>query len=305
VGGDLFRQGLSWNRPHGGAYPLLEQVVKNIFLPFPPLLGNIDLSEHARYGAKRSLAISIQLKPTPIPHSILRPPLTPVKPPAMIVPIELAPSRPRKPLRHLLTALALPLAALDLGQLVPCVQAQLPVTADLKLHLDASQLTGLSDGATVTTWTDMSGLGNHAPQTAGTPIYKTGVLNGKPVIRFNGASRFTTATIKSFGTNVVGSSAVIGVPVAGVATIDWTVPYASGSTPALLASLAPEFTLSSGTSTNQTRPVTKQFYARDPNTNNGTIFYRGTQAAPSTTSGNVTITPGSPSDPVKVTLPVL
>ena len=30
------------------------------------------------------------------------------------------------------------------------------------------------------------------------------------------------------------------------------------------------------------KPVTKQFYARDPNTNNGTIFYRGTQAAPAT-----------------------
>ena len=29
-----------------------------------------------------------------------------------------------------------------------------PVTTGLKLHLDASQLTGLSDGATVTTWTD-------------------------------------------------------------------------------------------------------------------------------------------------------
>ena len=55
------------------------------------------------------------------------------------------------------------------------------------------------------------------------------------------------ATIKSFGTNVAGSSAVIGAPVAGVATIEWTVPYASGSTPELLAALAPTYTLSSGT----------------------------------------------------------
>jgi hypothetical protein len=71
-----------------------------------------------------------------------------------------------------------------------------PVTADLKLHLDASQLTGLSDGATVTTWTDMSGQNNHATAT-GTPIYKPGVLNGQPVIRFNGASGFTTADLSS------------------------------------------------------------------------------------------------------------
>jgi hypothetical protein len=72
----------------------------------------------------------------------------------------------------------------------------LPVTADLTLHLDALQLTGLSDGATVPTWTDMSGLGNHATA-AGTPIYKTGGLNGRPVVRFNGASSFTTADLSS------------------------------------------------------------------------------------------------------------
>ncbi len=40
---------------------------------------------------------------------------------------ELAPSRPRKPRRHLCTALALPLAAL--GHWVPCAQAQLPFMA--------------------------------------------------------------------------------------------------------------------------------------------------------------------------------
>ncbi len=50
------------------------------------------------------------------------------------------------------------------------------------------------------------------------------------------------ATITSFGTNVVGSSAVIGLPVEGVATIDWTVPYGTD-----LVTLAPTFTLSSGT----------------------------------------------------------
>ena len=54
-----------------------------------------------------------------------------MKPPTMIEPSELAPSRPRKPLRHLLTALALPLATLGLGlgQLVPCAQAQVPFMA--------------------------------------------------------------------------------------------------------------------------------------------------------------------------------
>ena len=71
-----------------------------------------------------------------------------------------------------------------------------PVTAGLKLHLDASQITGLSDGAAVTTWNDMSGLGNNAAS-AGTPVYKPGILNGQPVVRFNGASSFTTANLSS------------------------------------------------------------------------------------------------------------
>ncbi|MCF7837515.1 MAG: choice-of-anchor J domain-containing protein [Candidatus Marinimicrobia bacterium] len=60
------------------------------------------------------------------------------------------------------------------------------------------------------------------------------------------------ATILNFGTNVAGSSAVFGLPVGGAATIDWTVPYASGSTPELLTTLAPSFTLSSGDCTDQT-----------------------------------------------------
>lgn len=45
----------------------------------------------------------------------------------MLEPSALPPLRPRKPLRHLLTSLALPLATL--GQWVPCAQAQLPFMA--------------------------------------------------------------------------------------------------------------------------------------------------------------------------------
>ena len=104
---------------------------------------------------------------------------------------------PDHPIRNTLTHLSLALtmgAAMYFGA-APASAAP-PVTTGLKLHLDASQLTGLSDNATVTTWTDMSGLGNHATA-AGTPIYKTGVLNGKPVIRFNSNSSFATANLSS------------------------------------------------------------------------------------------------------------
>jgi hypothetical protein len=46
----------------------------------------------------------------------------------------------------------------------------------------------LADGAAVGSWTDSSENANHAVQStaAAKPTYKTGILNGKPVVRFDG-----------------------------------------------------------------------------------------------------------------------
>lgn len=65
----------------------------------------------------------------------------------------------------------------------------------LKLWLDASRITGLVDGDPVATWNDLSGLGNHATQGTGSkrPTYKTGIQNGKPVVRFDGVDDFMAA----------------------------------------------------------------------------------------------------------------
>jgi hypothetical protein len=65
------------------------------------------------------------------------------------------------------------------------------------MWLDASQISGLSDGQQVTNWTDMSGAGNNATHAGGDNLYyRTNVLNGKPVVRFdasgNSALDFTT-----------------------------------------------------------------------------------------------------------------
>ena len=60
-----------------------------------------------------------------------------------------------------------------------------PVTRGLVFHLDASALTGLSNGDTVITWADMSGNNNHAAATGSAATYQTHALNGKPVVRFN------------------------------------------------------------------------------------------------------------------------
>jgi hypothetical protein len=78
-------------------------------------------------------------------------------------------------------------------------QLALPVTAGVTVWLDASQLTGLNDGDLVATWTDMSGWDNNATRSVGSPTYKTGILMGKPVIRFVKANgdAFTTANLSS------------------------------------------------------------------------------------------------------------
>ncbi len=43
--------------------------------------------------------------------------------------------------------------------------AALPVADGLVMHLDASQITGVADGGSLGTWTDLSGAGNNATQT--------------------------------------------------------------------------------------------------------------------------------------------
>lgn len=66
----------------------------------------------------------------------------------------------------------------------------------LKLWLDASTISGLVDSDPVTTWTDLSGNGNNATQStaAAKPTYKTSVINGRPVVRFDGVDDYLTST---------------------------------------------------------------------------------------------------------------
>lgn len=97
----------------------------------------------------------------------------------------------------------------------------LPYTTGLKLHLDANAITGLSDSDPVATWSDESGLGNDYAQASSTvrPTYRTGVLNGLPVVRFdNGNDQLVggltvaqpTTVIVVFQVRETGSWAVFG-----------------------------------------------------------------------------------------------
>jgi hypothetical protein len=59
------------------------------------------------------------------------------------------------------------------------------------MWLDAGAITGLSDGDAVGVWPDSSDNGNNATQAGvNRPTYKTGIINGEPVLRFDGNDYF-------------------------------------------------------------------------------------------------------------------
>lgn len=68
----------------------------------------------------------------------------------------------------------------------------------LKLWLDASQITGLSDGDSVTNWFDLSGNTNDFSQSTASrrPLYKTAVQNGLPGVLGDGVDdRLESASV--------------------------------------------------------------------------------------------------------------
>lgn len=62
-------------------------------------------------------------------------------------------------------------------------------TTGLRLSIDASTITGLVDDDPVSTWPDLSGNSNDLTATTTLrPLYKTNILNAKPVVRFDGVN---------------------------------------------------------------------------------------------------------------------
>lgn len=66
-----------------------------------------------------------------------------------------------------------------------------PKDAGAILVLDARRITGLSSGASVSTWNDLSGNGRNATQVTSSkqPIFQTPVQGGQPSVQFNSANR--------------------------------------------------------------------------------------------------------------------
>lgn len=98
---------------------------------------------------------------------------------------------------------------LGFGMTSPRVAAGLSPTPGMALWMEAN--VGVLDGSgnpctnggAVATWQDQSGNGNDLTASgAQRPTFETGVLNSKPVIRFNGSSNYLTLTTPFYpGTN--------------------------------------------------------------------------------------------------------
>jgi hypothetical protein len=104
----------------------------------------------------------------------------------------------------------------------------------LKVWLKADAITGLHDGDAVGTWSDQSGNGFDATQaTAGNkPTYKTSILAGKPVVRFDGVGDeldFSGSALGIFN-NVGGGTIIIVASDTNNAVGDTTHPFVRWST---------------------------------------------------------------------------
>lgn len=72
------------------------------------------------------------------------------------------------------------------------------------LALDSRFITGLADGANVSTWTSRTGSNNATQATSGNqPTYETNELNGNPVVLFNGSKVMTTPGLSAQPMSVV------------------------------------------------------------------------------------------------------
>lgn len=114
--------------------------------------------------------------------------------------------------------------------------------AGLHIWLKADAITGLSDNDPVATWSDSSGNANDATQASAPnrPIYKTGIVNSLPVVRFDGAadvlelgnlSALTEGEVFiviKIDTDPPGSSAASGLWNLGTDTLDTHYPFTDG-----------------------------------------------------------------------------
>lgn len=79
--------------------------------------------------------------------------------------------------------------------------AVIPVTTDLLAYYPAQGLLGYANADAVASWTDYSGNNLHLVQvgTSQQPSYRTNIINGLPVVRFDGSADYMTSTLTGIG----------------------------------------------------------------------------------------------------------
>lgn len=98
------------------------------------------------------------------------------------------------------------------------------------MWLQADTATGLNDGDQIATWTDASGLGHDITQAtaAKRPLYKTSILNGLPVVRFDGTDDFMATA--AYASPTAGGSLFAVVKVTASAAYRLILNHASSAT---------------------------------------------------------------------------
>jgi autotransporter-associated beta strand protein len=169
------------------------------------------------------------------------------------------------------------------------------VTSGSQLYLNAASLTGTANGATVTTWTDLSGNGRNTSAGTGTVTFQSTGVHGNPTVVFNGSSVLndalsasnTTGTIfivEQTGNTTNPNGAFFGSNGAGGQEFR----QAGTQLQFLSRGIAPLGNTSSGTLTTSGQILAVTFTTGA----NGTQFYVNGSSVGTTQNGNVSFTSG-------------
>ena len=93
---------------------------------------------------------------------------------------------------------AIPTGAIPDHIIVSAIDKWFPTKlANLVLWLSADRITGVAGGGAVATWLDQSGTGNNPTQATADlrPTLQLNILNGLPVVRFDGSNDYLTVDI--------------------------------------------------------------------------------------------------------------
>ena len=165
----------------------------------------------------------------------------------------------------------------------------LPPLAGLVTHLDATQITGTSDGTAIASWTNLANVGSPTTATTGhQPTYYSTtsgkLINGKPAVYFNGSTSYMT--IAAGAGNSFHLIALVyqpqtggGVLVSSTTTSTSTSWYFSQSDTSFAARDGNPQQTSSVTTTNQTSSAHTAIIRFDDFTFGPAVWYDGTKSS--------------------------